>query len=63
MSWAHYLSPYHHWGKIPPWVQIRMKIFDISAEISDIDDNRSKIGYENSFERKIAEKSEISPIY
>ena len=46
-----------------PWSQAMMKISDISAEISDISDNRSKIGHGNSFEGKIAEKSEISPIY
>ena len=32
-------------------------------EISDIGDNRSEISHGNSFEGKIAEKSEISPIY
>ena len=33
------------------------------GEISDIDDNRSEISHGNSFEGKIAEKSEISPIF
>ena len=33
------------------------------SDISDIDDNRSKISQGNSFEGKIAEKSEISPIF
>ena len=40
-----------------------MKISDISAEISDIGDNRSEITHGNSFEGKIAEKWEISPIF
>ena len=40
-----------------------MKISNISTKISDIGDNRSEIGHGNSFEGKIAEKSEISPIY
>ena len=33
------------------------------GEISDIGDNRSEISHENSFEGKIAEKSEILPIF
>ena len=40
-----------------------MKIFDISAEISDIDNNRSEIGHGNSFEGKIAGNLKISSIY
>ena len=40
-----------------------MKISDISAEISDIGDNRSEISHGNSFEGKIAEKLKISPIF
>ena len=44
-----------------------MKISNISVgnigEISDIGDNRSEISHGNSFEGKIAEKSEISPIF
>ena len=42
-----------------PWI----KISDISAEISDIGNNRSEISHEKSFEGKIAEKSKISSIF
>ena len=45
------------------WLLPRMKISDISAEISDIGDNRNEIGHGNSFEGKIAEKLEISSIF
>ena len=47
----------YDWWK--PWI----KISDISAEISDIGDNRNEISHEKSFEGKIAKKSKISPIF
>ena len=51
------------WSPVQDSLGARIKISDISVEISDIDNNRSEIGHGNSFEGKIAENLKILPIY